>query len=127
MTGFPPKVARLIFEIRENEACFYCRRPLRWEDRGTGWSLHHRRPRGMGGNREAWVNEPPNGIILCGSGVTGCHGWVEENRDVGYELGLLVRRGEDRPVDVPVRRQDGTWWFLTRWGSATQIDEEVRV
>jgi hypothetical protein len=45
-------------------------------------SVHHRRPRMMGGSRnESTYIKPANLIVLCGSGTTGCHGWVESNRD----------------------------------------------
>lgn len=124
---FTSKTVRFVFEIRENESCFYCLRGLRWVDRGFGWSAHHRRPRGAGGTSEPWVAQPPNCLILCGSGTTGCHGWVESNRALATEYGLLVPlNGVDRPGDVPVRRRDESWWWLTNWGSTIEIDEKVR-
>lgn len=45
-----------------------------------GWgplSTQHRVARGMGGSRQPWKNEPANLLTLCGSGTTGCHGWIE--------------------------------------------------
>ncbi len=126
MAAVAPKVVRLIFEVRDNESCFYCRKGLRWHERGIGWSLHHRRPRGAGGTSLAWVNQPPNAIVLCGSGTTGCHGWVESHRELATEYGLLVSmHGQDLPVHIPVRREDGTWWWLTQWGSAVETDQAV--
>ena len=126
MTGFPPKVARLIFEVRDDSSCFFCGQGLRWEDRGFGWSLHHRRPRGMGGTSEVWVNKPSNAVTLCGSGVTGCHGWVESHRAEATELGLLVsRNGLDRPVNVPVTKRDGSEYWLTDHGSAVPVGDGV--
>lgn len=118
---FPPRVVRLVFEVREGSRCFKCLGPLRWEDRGFGWSLHHRKPRGMGGSKAAWASSPANGLVLCGSGTTGCHGWVESHRDEAYARGLLVyRNSRDVPADVPVQRDDGRWFELTDWGSAVE-------
>lgn len=71
--------------------------------RAVAWSVHHRRPRGMGGSKEKWVNLPGNLLLLCGSGVTGCHGHVESHRDTARASGFLVPLNGDRlPVNVPV-------------------------
>jgi hypothetical protein len=51
-----------------------------------GWSVHHRRL----GNRAD--NRPSNLIMLCGSGVTYCHGWVHHNRTAAAEAGYIVSR-----------------------------------
>ena len=58
--------------------------------RGIDWSVHHRAPRSMGGSKRAWINSPANLVILDGSGVTGCHGWVERNRDAARDAGFLI-------------------------------------
>lgn len=70
-------------------------------------SLHHRKPRGMGGSRDPRINSPANLLLLCGSGTTGCHGWVESNRAEARDLGLLVYRAQD-PVQIPVQLRYGT-------------------
>lgn len=70
------------------------------------WSLHHRRPRGMGGTKRSDVHLPSNLILLCGSGTEGCHGWVESNRATSYELGLLVY-SQDDPGSIPVSLRRG--------------------
>ena len=73
----------------------------RMVDRRDGWrcvrcgaslesvpgSRHHRRPRS-----HAWagLHLASNLILLCGSGTTGCHGWVHANPAQAYEEGLLV-------------------------------------
>lgn len=57
----------------------------------------------MGGSPLPWVNLAANLIVLCGSGVTGCHGWVESNRDKAYEQGWLIRRhGSLLPEQVDI-------------------------
>ena len=67
------------------------------------WSIHHRKPRGMGGSKDLLANKAANLLLLCGSGTEGCHGWVESNRTKSYELGLLVHTWEtssEVPVEV---------------------------
>lgn len=55
----------------------------------------------MGGTKDPASNSPANILLLCGSGTTGCHGWVESHREEAYESGFLVRRGND-PGSLPV-------------------------
>ncbi|GAA1138557.1 hypothetical protein [Nocardioides aquiterrae] len=64
-------------------------------------SFHHRQPRGMGGSRRREVNSPANVMLLCGSGTTGCHGFIEKYRSSAEQEGWLVRHGQD-PAEVPV-------------------------
>jgi hypothetical protein len=88
---------------RANRRCERC--GTDWSD---FWSMHHRRPRGMGGSKRPEVNAASNILLLCGSGTTGCHGWVESNREEAYELGLLVHKWQ-MPVEVPVTLWHGTF------------------
>lgn len=124
---FSPAVVRFAFYTREREACFVCRTALRWEDRGIGWSAHHRKPRGAGGTSDARVGSITNCLIVCGSGTTGCHGRIERNREVSLRVGLLIPRnattGEYAPAAVRVRRLDGSWWLLTESGRAVEVEE----
>lgn len=65
----------------------------------AGTNIHHRAPRGMGGTKRnihtcEWL------LHVCGSGTTGCHGYIETHRDEAYEKGWLLRRnaGPDTPA-----------------------------
>lgn len=108
---------------RAGGQCERCGQGLRFSDRGYAWSLHHRQPRGMGGSRAPYVNLPSNLLVLCGSGVTGCHGWVEANRRDALELGLLVSRAAGtEPVLVPVTLAGSAWW-LDDYGGKERTDE----
>lgn len=82
-------------------------------------NLHHRTPRGMGGSRDPLSASPANLVTLCGSGTTGCHGWVESHRDQAVTEGWIVLRGTD-PATVPVRI-NGYLWVLGHDGAKRPI------
>lgn len=88
---------------RDGHVCVRCGRP-------DGLTTQHRVGRGMGGTRQMWVNQPANLITLCGSGTTGCHGWVEANPWEAMRLGLSVSRYAD-PQTVPVHTWRGLLWL----------------
>lgn len=123
---FTTETVRFAFFEREQEACFRCGRPLRFEDRGIGWSAHHRKPRGMGGTSDPRIGNIANLLVLCGSGVTGCHGWVESHRAIAEHFGYLIRRGSviRTPGSTWVRREDGTLWALRVDGRAEELNED---
>lgn len=95
--------ARIVVAMRSQGVC-EARLPTVCEGRATNY--HHRDPRGMGGTKAA--DTPENLVHLCGSGTTGCHGWIESHRDRAKELKLLLVMGED-PAKTPVR------WDLMPW------------
>lgn len=70
-----------------------------------GTSVHHRKNRSQGG---AW--SPENCVVLCGSGTTGCHGWVTVNPLAARAEGFVVRSFEDEAL-VQCRTFSG-WVFL---------------
>lgn len=76
-----------------------------------GISIHHRKPRGMGGTKKKEINDPSNLLLLCGSGTTGCHGWIESHREQAYEMGLLVKQS-DNPVEILIMDRSGNKWKL---------------
>lgn len=55
----------------------------------------------MGGTSRPAANALSNLITLCGSGTTGCHGWVESYPTAARELGLAVASW-DNPLTIPV-------------------------
>jgi len=86
-----------------------------------GVSVHHRRPRMMGGSSKFELHLPSNLIVLCGSGNTGCHGWVESNRNKAREHGYLIHRVESAP-EIPFRDNAGIWYLLDNEGLKRQFD-----
>lgn len=127
VADFTPRTVRVAFFDREKERCFRCRRPLRFEGRGFEWSAHHRKPRGMGGAADPVRASIANCLVLCGSGTTGCHGWVEKERDVATAHGYLIPKNATTetfaPAAVRVRRWDGSWWLMTESGRAVEVEE----
>jgi hypothetical protein len=59
-----------------------------------GGSRHHRQLRRFGDHSAA------NLVLLCGSGTTGCHGWVHSHPHESYLAGWLIHSWHD-PAEVP--------------------------
>jgi hypothetical protein len=99
---------------------------------GVRWSRHHRLPRGMGGTTDLDVHDLPRLLLVCGCGTTGCHGYIEHNRDESYRRGFLVPRGI-APADHPlilasgrvVRLADGGFYHNMGWSFGTSNDTTV--
>lgn len=75
----------------------------------------------MGGTKSPAVNLPANLITLCGSGTTGCHGWVEHHPAEAKALGLSVSRWS-YPPEVAVSTWRG-WLYLHDDGTTTPAPE----
>ena len=78
-------------------------------------SRHHRSPRGMGGTSDEFAHNLDRLLLVCGDGVTGCHGWIESNRTKARDRGLLVPMGLD-PADVPLELASGRLVLLDPTG-----------
>lgn len=118
-TGPASAVVDLVWE-RDGGSCARCGTGLSFAQRGVAWSVHHRRPRGMGGTKQAWVNQPANLVTLCGSGTTGCHGWIESNRADARLLGWLIPlNGVQTAEQIGVTYWDGTLRYLNDEGGWT--------
>lgn len=101
-----------------------CEARLKDVCRGPGESMHHRWKRSHGG---LW--SPANVLHVCGSGTTGCHGYIEGNPVTAMRRGLWLRGisvglGQMRPDVVPVqmvfRGMPGTY-LLDDNGSLTWL------
>lgn len=99
--SFTPATVELI-RARDRDGCALCGFTIAGE-RGIGWSVHHRKPRGMGGTSDPAISSPANGVLLHGSGTTQCHGKVEADRRHYVEAGLLIGvNSRHVPSEVPV-------------------------
>jgi len=84
-------------------------------------NVHHRLPRQMGGTRNELIHAPANLILLCGSGTSGCHGWVESNRDEARKFGYLLYR-IDSAVEIPFIDNNKNGWLLDNLGQKERFD-----
>jgi hypothetical protein len=117
-TGFPFVVRQTILD-RDNDRCQRC-----WVHvaaSSVGYSLQHRIARGMGGTDDPAINRAGNGIVLCGSGTTGCHGWVEAHPVEAARAGWSVESWAD-PTSVPVKTPNG-WLMLNDRGYSWPVPE----
>lgn len=70
------------------------------------------------------LHSPANLIHLCGSGTTGCHGWVHNHPKTAMEYGWIVSMGEDHPETVPVWDAHRGWLLLDNQGGYTLCDRD---
>lgn len=75
---------------------------------------HHRLARGSGGRGRKAPDETVAWYLhLCGSGTTGCHGWIEHHPTDSMERGWKIRLNGlyVPPAEVPVLYR-GRWVLL---------------
>ena len=98
-------IDRDVLMERANNGCEVC-----WGSLET-MSVHHRRPRQMGGTKVGWINTSPNLLVICGTGNSGCHGLIESYRKSSYEHGWLLHPGWS-PEETPFADLHANWWLL---------------
>lgn len=103
----PSVATRQLIKERAGGCCERCGKTITGDH-----SIHHRKPRGMGGTRDPKANSPANLVLLCGSATTpdGCHTGVERFRESAITTGYIVSRSAD-PELIPIKMASG-WWFL---------------
>lgn len=106
--------ARAAIYSRDDHRCIAC-------GRSSPLTAHHRTARGMGGTSRVDLGSPTNGLTLCGSGTTGCHGWVEYHRTQAVALGWLVPEGVD-PATRPYLDRTYGWRLPLHDGLAVYVD-----
>ena len=68
---------------------------------GRATNYQHRKNKSQCSKVERWL--PSNGLDACGSGTTGCHGYIHANQAEAVEKGWTVRSWDDphtRPVHL---------------------------
>lgn len=91
---------------RDGRRCVRCGRSLY----AVGGSRHHRKLRSQCTRVEK--HQVQNLILLCGSGTTGCHGFVHKHPTIAYENGWCVKSFQDQ-LEVPVRTWHGLVYLTT--------------
>ena len=91
---------------------------------GRAGTVHHRAKRSHGGT---WA--PANLLAACGSGTTGCHGYVEANPVWANEQGLWLMAGDGEPQEVSchIRWMNMRGWFVLDDLGMLEIDGELTV
>ncbi|MEB0286184.1 hypothetical protein QN355_06425 [Cryobacterium sp. 10S3] len=92
LTGKDLAIRNNRIDKRDGQRCARCG-VIIW----SGGSRHHRKFKSRRGG-----DEVSNGVLLCGSGTTGCHGWVHSNPVSARMVGLALNTN-DNPRLVPVR------------------------
>jgi hypothetical protein len=95
-------------------------------------TAQHRHARGMGGTSNVEVSKAVNGIPLCGSGTTGCHGWAELHPLMAELLGWRLMNGRTSYLE-PWWSRDGwhRWWLdadgvpLVKYVDPHELDRPV--
>lgn len=80
----------------------------------------------MGGSKAPNTNSPSNLILLCGDGVRGCHGHVEQNRSEARKEGFNVPQFVANPESIPVKYWDGRTYRLNDDGTRTAVFADSR-
>lgn len=109
---------------RQDYRCIRCSEPIEGE-RGVAWSAHHRRPRGMGGSRRDDTDTPVNLLAVCGSGTTGCHGYIESHRAEALTNGWLVPQSADPAHASVLVDRESRWVYLTEDGYSDDPPERA--
>ena len=100
-----------LVDDREMQRCARCGVVI-WEN----GSRHHRKLRSRGG-----ADAADNIILACGSGTTGCHGWMHANPAEATALGYIVSRWAD-PADIPILHALYEWVLLKPDGTTKGVD-----
>lgn len=117
MNGAFPQHVRFAIWTRDAGCCALCAKPI------TGsFSINHRRPRGMGGSRDPLTKTAANGVLLCGDGVQGCHGYVTSHVSWSKWNGHTVPQGCD-PSLVPLWHARYGWVLLNADATYTPVDD----
>lgn len=117
------KVSEETRQMIFDRANFKCERCKGGPD-AFGWSVHHRVPRRMGGSRDEMLHKPANLILLCGSGVSGCHGWVESYRDKAKHQGYLLHQVSSAE-EIPFIDSRGNPWLIDNEGGKIKFAKRI--
>lgn len=75
-------------------------------------------------SRRPWLTGAANGAVMCGDGVTGCHGRAEtRDRGRAFDLGFAVRNGVLRADEAPILHAIFGWALLNDDGGWVPCEE----
>jgi len=110
----PSRHIKNLIERRDSGICWHC---------GTDQTtIHHRKNRGMGGQKSSISDRPSNLLTICPEFNGAMESDVNAYR-LATEMGWKLRTGE-MPYDIPVYRYDDTWWIIDDHGSKFQLEQK---
>jgi hypothetical protein len=116
------KVRQLVIARDSDQAgdptCQWCGAFIRFGS-WMGYSLQHRRARGMGGSRHSTTDSPSNLVLVCGSATYGCHGWIESHPFEASNLGFRLPQSAT-PSSVPISTHTHGTVYLDDFGGYTR-------
>lgn len=113
----PADVREAVYE-RDGMCCVRCGISVLSAPR----SVHHRQPRGAGGTASPAAHRLSLLVLVCGTGVTGCHGDIESHRTAALAGGWLISKFEAAdPQTIPLHLPDGDQLLLADDGTRTRI------
>lgn len=109
------EAARRLVRARDGHRCQMCGRSI--VDYPS--NIHHRINRGHGGS--ALLERASLLIRICGSGTTGCHGWVTEHATKAGELGWVLPKNNPDidPTQERILTHEWGWVLLDDEGGRT--------
>lgn len=112
--------------IRRDEGrCAYCADEI-YGERGSDWSVHHRRPAGAGGDPRPETHAAGNLVLLHGHGTAGCHGEVESYRATAQIRGFLIPKESPQPPEFwAIEHAVHGWVYLRDDGTIAYDPPEV--
>lgn len=119
--GVTARVRHIVIE-RDQHRCALCGQQIsEW----PGYSLQHRRARGMGGSRREDTNLPANLIVCCGSATNpACHQFLESHPGEAMRLGFRLSQMES-PANVAVKHALFGWVYLDNDGGYVPVEEPL--
>ena len=115
----PSEETRQLVHMRDEWRCIRCGSSM--YNNYFGEDQHHRR---MRSHKFPGLHAADNIIDLCGSGTTGCHGYVHQHPTESYENGWLVHSYED-PAEVPINIR-GLWYLLKKDGTKVPYEGKLK-
>jgi hypothetical protein len=100
-----------LVDARDECCCVRCGRSLYSV---LTFSRHHRR---MRSHSFPGLHETSNVIDVCGSGSTGCHGFIHSHPQFAYSQGWLLHSWDEHPDRIPIHTYRHGWVLLDDQGN----------
>jgi len=110
----PSQRIKGLIRLRDDSLCYHC-----GSDQTT---LHHRRNRGMGGQKPSIADRPSNLLTMCPE-FNALMESDSDARQLSIDKGWKLLAGQ-QSEQTPVWRYDNTWWMLDDDGKLHPMEQE---